>query len=221
MKKEKDPTMQIYNAGANLAIYHIAKAFCVKSADIRASDLKIRDKAKLLAERIFDGIEEKREQEIDRLSAYEDTGMTPEEITAAANRRHDCKIDCLLEAHNKLLDEIEQFGGIDRFREIVQAEKEGRLEILPPNNPLTLEELREMEGEPVFLPDGDCWVLVSFNGFVPIFSWPDEANCSAVDWYDNTGPAYRRKPKEQNHTPDQADAPAWKKHFERRFEKGE
>lgn len=57
-----------------------------------------------------------------RLAAYEDTGLTPEEITAAANRRHDCKIDCLLEAHNKLLDEIEQLGGMYMIRKIMQQE---------------------------------------------------------------------------------------------------
>lgn len=121
-----------------------------------------------------------------KLMAYEDTGLTPEEIMAAANRCHDCKIECLLEAHNKLLDEVQGLGGIDKIKEVMQAS----------NDPLTLEELREMEGEPVFLPDGDCWALVSFNGFVPIFTWPDEANCSAVDWYDNMGPAYRRRPEE-------------------------
>lgn len=83
------------------------------------------------------------QKRIDRLAAYEDTGLTPDEIMAAANRRHDCKIDCLLAAHNKLLDEIEQLGGIVRFRKIVQAEKEGRLEIIPTNVPLTLQELQE------------------------------------------------------------------------------
>ena len=55
----------------------------------------------------------------DRLMKYEDTKMTPQEITAAANRRHDCKIDCLLEAHNKLLDEIEQLGGMEEIRRAV------------------------------------------------------------------------------------------------------
>lgn len=57
-----------------------------------------------------------------RLASYEDTGLTPEEITEAANRRHDCKIDCLLEAHNKLLDEIEQLGGMYMIRKIMQQE---------------------------------------------------------------------------------------------------
>lgn len=95
MKKEKDPTMQIYNAGANLAIYHIAKAFCVKSADIRVSDMKIRDKAKLLVERILEGMEEKRE--------LEET------------------MDRLTENHWRNMDPWECCGQ-ERLREIVQAE---------------------------------------------------------------------------------------------------
>lgn len=38
-------------------------------------------------------------------AAYEDTGLTPEEITAAADRRHNCKIECLLKRYNELSDE--------------------------------------------------------------------------------------------------------------------
>lgn len=59
--------------------------------------------------------------------------------------------------------------------------------------PLTLDELREMDGEPVFLPGADCWTLVSFNGFASILSWPDGSSCSAADWFNNVGPAYRRR----------------------------
>ena len=33
-----------------------------------------------------------------------------------------------------------------RLRELAQAEKDGRISILPPTAPLTLEELREMDG---------------------------------------------------------------------------
>lgn len=51
-KASKDQTMQAYIAGANLALYHVARAFCVKSDDIRLAELPIQDKAKLLAQRI-------------------------------------------------------------------------------------------------------------------------------------------------------------------------
>jgi hypothetical protein len=42
---------------------------------------------------------------IHRVNAYEDTESTPEEIMSAADRRHNCKIDCLLEKHNEVLEE--------------------------------------------------------------------------------------------------------------------
>lgn len=48
----KSAIMQAYNAGANMAIYYTSKSFCVASADIRATDIPIREKAKLLAQRI-------------------------------------------------------------------------------------------------------------------------------------------------------------------------
>ena len=68
--------------------------------------------------------------------------------------------------------------------------------MLPPNDPLTLEELREMDGEPVWIcdPDGSdgMWALVDLEyelcrtakGGIAIF-----------DTYGKTWLAYRRKPK--------------------------
>ena len=70
-------------------------------------------------------------QVCDRLAAYEDTGLEPEEITEAANKRHDCKIDCLLEEYNALLETVNDLGGIDRLKELAQAKKYGRLVVLP------------------------------------------------------------------------------------------
>lgn len=61
------------------------------------------------------------------LAAYEDTGLEPREISEAADRRHDCKIDCLLIAYNALLEEIEGLGGFENLRYLSQAEKDGRL----------------------------------------------------------------------------------------------
>lgn len=70
------------------------------------------------------------------------------------------------------------------------------LEELPPNEPLTLEQLRQMDGEPVYIPETNCWVLVTKNPFVPLFTWPDREQCSAYDWYEQVGPAYRRPQEE-------------------------
>lgn len=83
---------------------------------------------------------------VDRLSAYEDSGLEPEEIVAR----------------------------LDTF-----------------NPPLTLEELREMDGEPVWVefpkcPEASGWMLVSANRYL---GECDFENCGKT-WL-----AYRRKPE--------------------------
>ena len=86
---------------------------------------------------------------------------------------------------------------MNRIRELAQAEKDGRLVVLPPNDPLTLEELREMDGEPVWVcePNGTngVWGLVDLEyqmvrlhgGGLAIWENNDKS------WL-----AYRRKPEE-------------------------
>lgn len=73
-------------------------------------------------------------------------------------------------------------------------------EMNPPNEPLTLEQLREMDGEPAYIPETNCWVLVTKNPFVPLFTWPDGEQCSAYDWYEQVGPVYRRPPEGEEDT---------------------
>ena len=136
----------------------------------------------------------------ERLAAYEDTGLEPEEVTQIK-----------LAIMGKSLAEIKEFEGvsIDRMIELTQAEKDGRLVVLPDakytdadgekalqtamwtcgntntpvtrytadaiaeklcreardkNPPLTMEELREMDGEPVCIAPVDggpyTWMLV-------------------------------------------------------------
>lgn len=65
------------------------------------------------------------------LAAYEDTGLEPEEIIEAENRHHDCKIDCLLQKYNELAGAVNDLGGLDHLRELVQADKDGLLMVLP------------------------------------------------------------------------------------------
>ena len=115
-----------------------------------------------------------------RLAAYEDTGLEPEEI-------------------QRMKEYMKPFTirDIDRFNEIMQAEKDGRLVVLPPNDPLTPEQLREMDRKPVWIcdPDGSdgMWALVDLEyelcrtatGGIAIF-----------DTYGKTWLAYRRKPEE-------------------------
>ncbi len=54
-----------------------------------------------------------------RLTAYEDTGLTPEEVTA------------LQKDWSDLCTVIGECGGIDRLRELAEADKEGRMVVLP------------------------------------------------------------------------------------------
>ena len=63
-----------------------------------------------------------RENYIDRLAAYEDTGLEPEEAEA-------CKVALM----GKTLTEIKEIEGlsIERMKELAKAESEGRLLILP------------------------------------------------------------------------------------------
>ena len=60
-----------------------------------------------------------RNRLLDRLVEYEDTGLTPEEVSALVKDWSDrCTI-------------IGECGGIDRLRELAEADKDGRLVILP------------------------------------------------------------------------------------------
>ena len=67
--------------------------------------------------------------------------------------------------------------------------------LTPQNEPLTLEQLREMDGKAAYVPETNCWVLVTKNPFVPLFTWPDGEQCSAYDWYEQVGPVYRHPPE--------------------------
>ena len=77
-----------------------------------------------------------RGDDVDRLAAYEDTGLEPEEITAIIGlASENCaktadKIDQLL-SDDKELGEYRALGPIDRRRELKQADDEGRCVVLP------------------------------------------------------------------------------------------
>ena len=55
----------------------------------------------------------------ERLAAYEDTGLTPEEVSA------------LVKDWSDLCTNVRECGGIDRLRVLAEADKEGRLVVLP------------------------------------------------------------------------------------------
>ena len=56
---------------------------------------------------------------MDRLAAYEDTGLEPREVSAIVKEWSD------------LCTVIGECGGIDRLRELAEADKDGRLVVLP------------------------------------------------------------------------------------------
>lgn len=128
---------------------------------------------------------------IDRLAAYEDTGLTPEE---AAEYQHLC--ETYVEA------------GLDSkfVQACIDATKRGVtigqiLELGLPNDPLTLEELREMDGEPVWVTRAGYqsrWALV--------FTFSKRENIIRLTFDNGSQPLaktfldgckiYRRKPEE-------------------------
>lgn len=61
----------------------------------------------------------------DRLAAYEDSLLEPEEVSA------------LIKDWLRLCTTIRECGGIDRLRELAEADKDGRLVVLPSNKALT------------------------------------------------------------------------------------
>lgn len=58
-------------------------------------------------------------ERIFRLAAYEDTGLTPAEVSA------------MVKDWSNLCTTIGECGGIDRLRELAEADKDGRLVVLP------------------------------------------------------------------------------------------
>lgn len=125
---------------------------------------------------------------VDRLAAYEDTGLDPEEIFGLCSMGRRSKMAKML-----------------RWEE---AEKDGRLVVLPPNDPLTLEELREMDGEPVWCVDScgnECWCLLNCNYVAP-YCYDNGSGLWDGSFYGMPGDgkhglhelgwlAYRRKPE--------------------------
>lgn len=83
--------------------------------------------------------------------------------------------------------------------EISQAEKDGRLVVMPPNDPLTLEELREMDEELVWVEKNGatlgCALIYSPCSIVYI-TISAGTKWDAEDFLDEGCKFYRRKPEE-------------------------
>ncbi len=131
-----------------------------------------------------------------RLAAYEDIGLEPEDIDALQKRERGLA---------EMLANVSCGCAVTytRLAELAQAEKDGRLVILPPNTPLTLDDLREMDGEPVWIERGwhpqAGWALVRVwskakNAIYLIYrnGNTEVPGCVLADG----GKIYRRKPEE-------------------------
>lgn len=71
--------------------------------------------------------DEKRMVEIiERLAAYEDTGMEPEEIKELSELK-----TSLTAAEQNMLNDYLGLGSVDRLRELAEADKDGRCVVLP------------------------------------------------------------------------------------------
>ena len=92
-----------------------------------------------------------------------------------------------------------------RIRELAQAEKDGRLVVLPPNDPLTLEELREMDEELVWVEKNGatlgCALIYSPCSIVYI-TISAGTKWDAEDLLDEGCKFYRRKPEEEEKNAD-------------------
>lgn len=62
----------------------------------------------------------------DRLAAYEDTGMEPEEIKELSELK-----TSLTEAEQKMLNDYLSLGSLARLRELAEADRDGRCVVLP------------------------------------------------------------------------------------------
>lgn len=60
----------------------------------------------------------------DRVADYEDTGLEPQEILSATDM---AKVACALHE----LNQYKELGGLDRLRELVKADRDGRCVVLP------------------------------------------------------------------------------------------
>ena len=90
---------------------------------------------------------------IERLAAYEDTSLTSEEV---AEYQHLCKTYVEAGLDSKFVQVC-----IDATKRGVTIEQ--IMELGSSNDPLTLDELREMGGEPVWCLEMRCWGIIKLE----------------------------------------------------------
>lgn len=95
---------------------------------------------------------------------------------------------------------------MERLTDLTPEEIKALIQL--PNDPLTLEELRKMDGEPVWIHSFSavqrktkiaCWAIVETIGHANATFLRAGVNCRTTKWFANYGQtwlAYRRKPEE-------------------------
>ncbi len=107
------------------------------------------------------------------------------------------------------LGKYRALGDYDHLRDLVEAEKAGRLTVaqLQKNKPLTLAQLREMAGEPVWCAEIECYGIVKVETLgrwanIPYFIgvWHRDGVATNFEWdIKRRGlTLYRRKPEEEH-----------------------
>ena len=99
-------------------------------------------------------------------------------------------------------------GAFDLFEQVV-SEVKGASLLTPPNEPLTLDELRGMDGEPVYIvfsPDVDgeklqFWALVAVDEWDDVYlANKDEWAFNYEEFLEDVEAIYRRPPEKQEDT---------------------
>ena len=158
---------------------------------------------------------------VDRLAAYEDTGLEPEEITPG---QPSCVFYCNRQCN---LDGDFCPEGPGCPRELIPDAALHLLMSAGSNPPLTLEELRKMDGEPVWVETTDVkkanrWTFVDVGcEVVRFFDTRCGVKCSVMGnhfrAYGKTWLAYRRKPEKCVSAPADPAVPGWAEHLNARF----
>lgn len=133
---------------------------------------------------------------IDRLAAYEDIGLTPEEITE--------RMEIFKECHLEVLKSYLYTHTQESPEEVAKALTEMSTRL--GNNPLTLTELKAMQEKPVWIQDlnegtnESCWAIVGEVwkdnkgiDFHDKFCSSGCTDCGAFVFYGKTWLAYRRE----------------------------
>lgn len=140
----------------------------------------------------------KDQQRLDRLAAYEDTGLMPEEITTE-------KPACVFYCNRRCnLNDDWCHEGPGCLQELSAEAAVHLLESVQPSSPLTLAELREMDGEPVLLETGwvnireqliAIWEILVNHDDTAFYFTRRKRGFRPAD-YGTTWLAYRRRPEE-------------------------